>query len=357
MSCYHPLIGVPSGELTEKGKKKLLIRSAEMSADPLYEANVNKGVIIPCGRCIGCRLDYSRKWADRMMLELETAKKGLFVTLTYNDEKLPVSEYEDTGLWNVDPEIAKKKGMVFDGDSWLKPKYATLRKKDCQDFMKRVRRHWPEIRIRFFLSGEYGEHTERPHYHAILFGIGLDDLGPLVRFGKNEIGQDYFISKEMEERWDNGHVLVADVSWSTCAYVSRYVVKKLSGPMSIEYAEKSRIKEFCLMSRKPGIGAEYLKEHPDCLDLLSINISTPEGGRKIQIPKYYYKQLVSENKEENKLISTDQERYDKLMEQRCRFASDAMLLELEKTNLDYSDYLEVKENSLKEKFKALKRRV
>lgn len=361
MSCYHPLIGIPTGELTEKGKQKLLIRNAAVSADPLKEAKENNGVIIPCGRCIGCRLDYSRRWADRMMLELETAKKGVFVTLTYDDEHLPVSEYEDTGIWNItDKELIRKKGLVFDGDQWLKPKYGTLKKKDCQDFMKRVRKHWPDIRIRFFLAGEYGDgvnSTKRPHYHVILFGIGLDDLGSLVRFGKNELGQDYFISKEMEERWSNGHVLVTDVSWATCAYVARYVTKKLSGPMSIEYAEKNRIKEFCLMSRKPGIGAEYLKEHPDCLDFLSINISTPEGGRKIQIPKYYIKQLVSEKKEENKLISTDQERYDKIQKERLRFASDSMLLELQRTDQEYLDYLETKEENLKAKFKALKRRV
>ena len=316
-------------------------------------------ISVACGRCIGCRLDYSRKWADRMMLELEEAKKGIFVTLTYDNENLPVSEYEDTGLRNItDKELIKKEGLVFDGDTWLKPKYGTLDKKHCQDFMKRVRRHWPEIKIRFFLSGEYGENgTQRPHYHVILFGIGLADLGKLVQFGRNEIGQNYYLSPEMEERWPFGHVLVADVSWQTCAYVARYVVKKLSGPMSVEYAKKNRIKEFCLMSRKPGIGADYLRKHPDCLDLMNINISTPEGGRKISVPKYYLKQLVSENKEENKLISTDKEKYDKIVEQRCRFASDSMLLELQNTNLDYSDYLEVKENNLKEKFKALKRRV
>ena len=359
MSCYHPLIGIPSGELTENGKQKLLIRPADLSTDPLRMARINNGYIIPCGRCIGCRLDYSRKWADRMILELETAKKGIFVTLTYDDEHLPVGEYEDTGLFNItDKEYIKKKGLVFDGDSWLKPKYGTLRKRDCQLFMKRVRKHWPEIRIRFFLSGEYGENgTNRPHYHAILFGIGLDNFNSLVQFGRNEIGQNYYISKEMEKLWPFGNVLVADVSWQTCAYVARYVVKKLSGPMSIEYAKKSRIKEFCLMSRKPGIGAEYLKEHPGCLDYLEINISTPEGARKISIPKYYLKQLISENKEENKLIETNKEKYDKIIEQRCRFASDSMLLELQKTNLDYSDYLGVKEQKLKDKFKTLKRRV
>lgn len=361
MSCYHPLIGIPSGELTENGKQKLIIRSAVYSTDPLGEARKNNGVIIPCGHCIGCRLDYSRKWADRMMLELETSKKGIFVTLTYDDEHLPVSEYESTGLRNItDEEYIKKKGLVFDGEEWLKPKYGTLVKKDCQDFMKRVRKHWPDIRIRFFLSGEYGESkygTNRPHYHVILFGIGLDDIGDLVQFGRNEIGQNYYISKEMEERWPFGHVLVADVSWQTCAYVARYVVKKLNGAMNVEYAKKNRIKEFCLMSRKPGIGAEYLKENPDCLDLKEINISTPEGGRKISIPKYYLKQLISENKEENKLISTDKEKYDNLMKQRCRFASDSMLLELSKTGLDYTEYLEAKEETLKNKFKALKRRV
>ena len=155
MSCYHPLIGIPvKGETTVNGKQKYWIRKREDSADFQKELDLNEHILIPCGHCIGCRLDYSRSWADRMMLELETAKKGLFITLTYNNENAHWSEFDEFGI----------------------PVYATLDKRDCQLFMKRLRKRFQNLSIRFYLAGEYGEITLRPHYHAILFGIGLCDI-------------------------------------------------------------------------------------------------------------------------------------------------------------------------------------
>ena len=108
------------------------------------------------------------------------------------------------------------------------------------------------------------------------------------------------------------------------------------------------------MSRKPGLGREYLDSHPDCLDFENINLSTPEGALKIRIPKYYYKQLISDSKT-NKL--QDAEKYDKIMEDRKKFAENDMLLQLQKTGLSFLDYLEVKEqkklNSVKRLYRKL----
>lgn len=74
MPCYHPKIGIWTGELTERGKKKIRIISLDKK-DTIKDLKKTDSFLIPCGHCIGCRLEYSRKWADRMMLELETAKK------------------------------------------------------------------------------------------------------------------------------------------------------------------------------------------------------------------------------------------------------------------------------------------
>lgn len=320
MSCYHPLVGIWKGERTATGKKKYLI---EGNLDPRDCPSQYEHVVIPCGHCIGCRLDYSRAWADRMMLELETAGKGLFVTLTYDNEHIPVSEYDEDGS----------------------PVWFTLNKRDCQLWMKRLRKVYPDIKIRFFLAGEYGPSTLRPHYHAILFGLGLDDLYDLQKFGKNELGQNYYISEKMTRIWSNGFVLVSDVSWKTCAYVARYVTKKLNGPESIVYDYRSCDKEFSLMSRKPGLGREYLEKHPDCLDYQNINLTTPEGGLKLQIPKYYLKQLQL----------TDPDRFDIIVRERKEFAEDSMILKLQKTGLSYLDYLEMEEQKKLNSVKALSR--
>lgn len=206
-----------------------------------------------------------------MMLELETAKKGIFLTLTYDNAHIPGSVYED---FPEDKDLYFPfKGLErLDGDKVYWPSSFTLNKRDVQLFMKRLRRRFDDRKIRFYLAGEYGEKFHRPHYHAIVFGIGCDDFPDLCEHGKNELGDTYYTSDMLYKTWTNGFVLLSDVSWKTCAYVSRYCTKKLNGAYSIDYAVRNCIPEFSLMSRKPGIGEPYLKLHPDALDLLNINI-------------------------------------------------------------------------------------
>ena len=329
MSCYHPLCAIPTGKLTENGKKQYTI-IGRLQEDDL---KAKEAILIPCGKCIGCRLDYSRSWADRMMLELETTKKGVFVTLTYDNEHLPWINDNITG------EVVP-----------------TLNKRDCQLFMKSLRKEFNDFRVRFYMAGEYGCSTKRSHYHCILFGISLSDIGDCSIFGKNELGQPYYISRRIANIWKRGNVLLSDVSWKTCAYVARYVTKKVNGVFEYEtYGTSGRQKEFALMSRKPGIGKMYLEQHPDCLDYDSINISTPEGGLKISIPKYYLKQLEKEptKNDPNPLYNPD--KYAIMKEERKRFASDHMLLELGNTDLGLAEYLETKEMNKVSKIAALKR--
>lgn len=341
MSCYHPLIAFPTDEETSSGKKKYRI---EGNLDPLIAKELYPGSLpVPCGKCIGCRLDYSRSWADRMMLELETAGSGIFVTLTYNNAHVHGAQYID---FPEDGVYFPYKGCErLIGDECYWPTEFTLDKRDCQLFMKRLRKKFEGRRVRFYLAGEYGENTLRPHYHAIVFGLRLSDFPDLCEHGRNELGQKYYFSPMLTETWSLGFVLLSDVSWKTCAYVARYVTKKLNGPASIEYAARNVIPEFSLMSRKPGIGRDYLDQHPDCLDMANINLSTPEGGLKIRIPKYYYKQLEL----------TDPERYGKIMSERKQFAEDAMILKLQKTGLSYLDYLETEEQNKLDSVKSLKR--
>lgn len=337
MSCYHPLIGFPTGKTTINGKKDYWIRKASDSADFDREKKLNPdAILIPCGHCIGCRLDHSRSWADRMMLELETSKSAVFVTLTYDNAHIPPAQFDEEG------------NLL----------YGTLDVRDCQLFMKRLRKEFdgkegrPYKKIRFYLSGEYGEKTLRPHYHAILFGLGLSDFSDLRPHGTNELGNRYYISASLSQTWSRGFVLVADVNWKTCAYVARYVTKKWSGPYAIDYAIRNCIPEFSLMSRKPGIGRQYLEEHPDCLDFTNINLSTAEGGLKIKIPKYYLKQLNFVPASGENLLYNP-EKYDRIMAQRKRFAEDKMLLELSKTDLSYLEYLESQENEKLKEVKSL----
>lgn len=103
--------------------------------------------------------------------------------------------------------------------------------------------------------------------------------------------------------------------------------------------------EFVLMSRRPGIGREYLEQHPDCLDQQSINISTPKGGRKLSIPKYYI----------NQLELTDPEKYAKMKEDRKSMAIDSMLKKVQGTSLSVLEQLDQEENKKLRSIQALKR--
>lgn len=312
MSCYHPLIGFPSLEKTKNGKEKLRIVKMELSDTP-EKLKENGAILIPCGKCIGCRLDYSRSWADRMMLELENTKKAIFLTLTYNNDNIVWSSFDEFG----------------------NPEFGTLNKRDCQLFLKRFRKYYGDFSIRFFLSGEYGSKTLRPHYHAIIFGISLGDISDIVDIGKNELGDRYYTSNTIERLWSNGFVLIADVNWKTCAYVSRYVTKKLNGiSQDIRYEDRGQLPEFSLMSRKPGLGAYYLLEHPGCLDYDNINLSTIEGNIKLRIPKYYL----------TKLYIDDPVKYDNIIRERRKFVEDREILKLQKTDLKLLQYLELQEN-------------
>lgn len=299
MSCYHPLKAFILGVNENTGKKIIKISGrygeyVQQRGDNFEIVNAYYGndvsqlkihnavnsshegkifrdwIPVPCGKCIGCRLDYSARWANRLMLEYASSNDAIFLTLTYNDDHVP---------WNRDHS------------------YMTLKKKDVQDFLKRLRKklyNSSKGDLRFYCCGEYGSTTNRPHYHLILFNYRPKDLTLHKTDGH---GFNYFLSDELSSIWGNGFILVADVNWNTCAYVSRYVVKKLNGDLAQVYKEKDILPEFSTMSRRPGISNylfdDELKERMLC-GQKSVFISTSEGGKEIPLPKYYYNMLEEE---------------------------------------------------------------
>lgn len=340
MPCYHPLVGVPIGVRADTGKMqyKVLPYSEKYFKDEYIEG----AVTIPCGNCIGCRLEYSRQWANRCLLESKYHDSCYFVTLTYNEEAVPRS-------WYVDERTGEANEAL------------TLRKKDFQGFMKVLRRRFPDDHIRFFAAGEYGDNTFRPHYHAILFGLHLKDLQV---YQQNLDGNLYLHSKSLQDCWDvvnsrceskesitplasRGMVIVADFCWETCAYVARYVVKKQKGPASAFYQMHNIEPPFSLMSRKPGIGRQYFDGHPDCYEYDYINVSTPKGGRKFRPPKYFDRL--------HELVAEDDSL--QMKELRRQLAEEQKKAKMTQTDLPYLDMLTVEESAQQSKIKALKRSV
>lgn len=359
MSCYHPLLGIPDYNPrtnkpyhTESGKIRYrIIPMSNNSYD--YLKNSPDAIQIPCGKCIGCRLEYSRQWANRCMLELQYHESAYFLTLTYNDGNLPIR-------WHVDDKTGEAVPV------------ATLVKRDWQLFMKRLRRAFPDQHLRFFMAGEYGEQNFRPHFHAIIFGLKIPDL----RFYKKLDKYDYYTSSTIQKIWDfdanlshnpvdkpdamvynvdsgkwcvtplatRGLVIIGEVNWDTCAYTARYVMSKMKGPSVEFYSQCGLEQPFTLMSRRPGIGRQYYDDH-DCYEYSSISVSTPQGGKKFPPPKYFDRLLEHD----------DPGRLAVIKEQRKEFSKQWQEAKLAQSDLSYLDFLEVQEAAHLDKTKSLER--
>lgn len=237
-------------------------------------------MVVPCGRCIGCRLDRSRDWATRIANEASLHECNSFLTLTYDDEHLP-DDY-------------------------------SVRVRDLQLFMKRLRKAISPTKCRFFACGEYGEENGRPHYHVILFGYDFPDGVP---WRKSKTGFIIRRSAQLEQLWPFGYSEVGTVTSASGGYVARYVLKKVGGVAADEHYQRLHpltgeicwvSPEFAVMSTKPGIGRDWFERYEkDAFpsDFLVVD------GKKVPIPKYYGKQLKdryeNEGSDPTRLVPVD----------------------------------------------------
>lgn len=345
--CTSPLKGFLNG-LTENGKKNLLIvpytvdhidvdsagkKYYRTDSVHAYADSLDDWIQIPCGQCVECRLQRSRQWADRCMLELQYHKESYFVTLTYDDAHLPKNEIIDAETGEIVP-------------------VATLVKKDLSAFIKRVRRYQEyegyTQPIRFYGCGEYGSETMRPHFHVILFGLHLPTEG-FHLYRQNFNGDNLYNHDFLDKCWKNGYSVVGAVTWQSCAYVARYIMKKQLGKDAKNwYSDRGIEPEFTLMSRRPGIARDYYDDHKDeIFNQDFITVPTHEGAKRIYPPRYF-----------EKLFDVDypSDLVDARKEFRKESAIQATDLEISKTSLDYLDYLKVKEYNIDNKLKALVRK-
>lgn len=321
MPCYHPLKAYRS-EIFVDGKPKILFLKKGCDFTPLHKEE--NRLLIPCGNCLGCRLEYSRQWAVRCALEAQQYEHNYFLTLTYDDKYLPLNK-----VMKIDEET----GEV---DFSIK---STLVKRHLQLFMKRLRKHiqqkYNRTGVRFFASGEYGSKNGRAHFHVILFNCPLE-----LEFHHNTDGYTYYISPDISKCWitgeddpvqglEMGFHLVTDFSFKTAAYVARYMLKKHKGLDRGYYEENGIAPEFTVCSRRPGIGRAYFDSNVDTIYRFdAITIPQLDKSLTCKPPKYYDRIL--------------KDRYPEIMEQIKGIRSDWMDIENEKvmmcTDLDEDAY-------------------
>lgn len=253
MGCFSPIKAYRSKFVNENGKRPLVFNPHDA-----WEAGFP--LEISCGQCAGCRKEYVKSWALRCCAEAEMQEKNCFITLTYRTEALPP--------------------------------LGSCRYSEFQKFMKRLRKKIGALR--FYACQEYGGRHNRPHYHAILFGVDFPDKElKFIRSGKR-----YYTSRLLEKAWPHGHCLITEVNYQTAAYVASYMKKKWKGKNSESKYEVvdtvsgeiigKREPEKANMSRRPGIGRSWFEKYKTDVFPKDFVVFYE---RKFRPPKYFCKLL------------------------------------------------------------------
>lgn len=213
---------------------------------------------VPCGRCPQCKLRRVQSWIFRLQQEEKISSSSYFVTLTYSTDTVPIT----------------RNGFM------------TLDKTDVQKFFKRLRKLQPDVKLRYYAVGEYGENNSRPHYHILLFNLVSTEY----------IEQAWTVNNE-----NFGYVHIGAVSSASIAYTCKYIDKGSKIPIHVR---DDRLREFSLMSK--GLGKNYLSAavvdyHKMALDR---NYCTQPSGEKIAMPRYYREKIWTDNekRQQRKLI-------------------------------------------------------
>ncbi|QCQ84756.1 replication initiator protein [Blackfly microvirus SF02] len=236
MQCFYALTGYYSKDVNPSGRRSIVFdKRKSFSGVPM---------LIPCGKCIGCRMNWRAQWAVRSMHEKRMHQLSAFVTLTYSDENLPPGR--------------------------------SLSLRHYQNFMKTLRLARGSG-LRFFGCGEYGDTTKRPHYHFLFFNTDFPDM----RFLKSSTtGAPLYRSAELSGMWKFGDNFIGSVDHASCSYVTGYILKKCVDPVDYFPLEN----EFRTMSRRPGLGHSWFEkfskeayDHDSCV----------MDGHEVGLPRYY----------------------------------------------------------------------
>lgn len=212
MHCFHPLV------LKRKVK------------GPFRDFDV-----VSCGQCFACRINRTSKATIRLLAEQTKYEKTSFLTLTYDEEHL------------------ESKSLIYD----------------------HLTKFWKDLRydlgkgydFKYYAVGEYGDiggfserydsEIHRPHFHAILFGVGTDKKSrEMIADNWRRCNPDKFFNPLF-----NG---LAPATRCDMQYVAGYVQKKLTGKLGKEAYEDvglsppdNRISQ--------GIGLRWWSENKDLI--------------------------------------------------------------------------------------------
>jgi len=199
-----------------------------------------------CGQCLPCRINRQRLWSHRLLLEQKMHEASSFVTLTYDEDHLPEG--------------------------------GTLVPKHAQDWLKRLRKALEPGSLRFYLVGEYGDQTQRPHYHAALFGLPGCQNNYLSAYHRAHCNCGP--CSVLRKSWGHGKTDCGTLNNDSASYLAGYVTKKMTAKNDPRLG--GRHPEFARMSLRPGIGAPAI---PSIADPLTTDAGVGFLAREGDVPK------------------------------------------------------------------------
>lgn len=206
-------------------------------------------ILVDCGKCIPCLTHKRQEWVIRLEQEFKHSTGALFVTLTYDQKHMP-SDY-------------------------------ALSKKHVQDYMKRLRKRDGTNKIRYYLTGEYGSKSGRPHYHVLLFNTTEEHARNAWTDSRGKsIGIIHF-----------GKITMASI-----AYCTKYLVQP-------ELKIEGKQKPFALMSRGYGIGAHYLTDEMVAWHKEDDRNYIVSDKKKIRLPRFYKSKIWYHEKDKEQVSS------------------------------------------------------
>lgn len=296
MACRHPLAAwqLSNGEVVFRERA---------GADSV------RSLFLPCGQCVACRLERSRQWAVRCVHEAKMHERNCFITLTYDDRHLPADK--------------------------------SLKYSDYSAFMRRLRKYVKRrcrskvstlSTVRFYMCGEYGETTARPHYHALLFGFDFEDK---LYFKRCPSGEKLYTSTALGRLWPLGSHMIGSVTFESAAYVARYCVDKVTGGEAKAHYEvvdpstgevRSRVPEFNRCSLRPAVGRTFidkfmadvypsgkvvingrLAKAPRYYDKVFLRSATPDQVERLEFARWKDAQLVGEGELSDERLAVKEE--------------------------------------------------
>ncbi len=264
---------------------------------------------VPCGKCFICLSRRQRGWTFRLSEEAKVSSSCSFLTFTYDENNVPLSEH---GL-------------------------PTLDKTHFQKFLKRLRKksaaYYDAHNIKYYACGEYGTETHRPHYHAIMFNLPPELIQSPA---------------EIEKTWAQGICDVATGNIKTMHYVTKYIMKGKLKPLTIfddttgEVLEDDRIQEFSLMSKKMGIS--FLSKAMKTYLKNNLTGSVQLNGIRQALPRYFKEQAYT--KDERLALKLTAEEFRKQFDK--DHFKECPILEGEWRNKKIREHLQlIRENRLK----------